>query len=809
MNFNKNKRAFTLIELLIVIAIIGILFIVLVSRVDFATDKAKATGVQTDFRAFQLAFETVAKENAGFNTFGWNTGDVNANGIRDSYDEGDTNYNGKEDAGEVFTGHKVYGENWSDVWTLVHPIESDNYSAFEALEKAINANLDPKLHITIANDGIITMANQARDPWKNEYHGQYITNASAIASSLYNQSGVTADGMDRGAIIIYSDGANGQHGTKAKIDDGIVTATVSLVDADTMDNNVKGKDDYVLAVFYTYSNGYWETATITQGFSNNQTFVGGNGTRNELAAEVTQVIGHGQYFHQLAPSDLVFRTFASIDDFVGVSINGEIIPETYYSVEDGIILTLKREYLETLEIGKCNISIILKDNVHTATFDIVTSEQSAQGGYYDQPYSGLVNMYDETYVFLFRNDGTLDFQNLLGYSEVCRYTYIGEKDILVINSFGNEYHGTFNDDYTEIYCYELETNFTLGDDSVIADNDYFYIYSQALGGYEVSVIDNSQAYYPDIKPNINGKPIVGIFRYGFQECYNLRELPNMPSSVKNIGVGAFYNCTSLETITLPSHITYVDEGAFAECNNLKWAFIESTNIYLNNSVFANISNNVKAYFAASENIKETFNSEWDYISWNRQVEAYWNWTKPSTTYTFEVNGGTLSENHITSNAVITLPRPTREGYIFAGWYENASYDGVALSGKYYNHQNTTLYAKWMSTSEYQDYMKGRDFENAIAITNSANVVIDEVGESVYFKFVPTTSGVYKIYSEGTYDTYGCVYNSDKMLMQHDDDGNDNLQFCITEIFTAGQTYYIEARMYSDDIDNFQLIIEAQ
>ena len=76
----KNKKAFTLIELLIVIAIIGILFIVLVSKVDFATDKAKTTGVQTDFRSFQVAFDTVAKENAGFNTFGWDTGDTNGDG---------------------------------------------------------------------------------------------------------------------------------------------------------------------------------------------------------------------------------------------------------------------------------------------------------------------------------------------------------------------------------------------------------------------------------------------------------------------------------------------------------------------------------------------------------------------------------------------------------------------------------------------------------------------------------------------------------------------------------------------------------
>ena len=41
------------------------MFIVLVSKVDFATDKAKATGVQTDFRSFQYAFDTVAILNEG------------------------------------------------------------------------------------------------------------------------------------------------------------------------------------------------------------------------------------------------------------------------------------------------------------------------------------------------------------------------------------------------------------------------------------------------------------------------------------------------------------------------------------------------------------------------------------------------------------------------------------------------------------------------------------------------------------------------------------------------------------------------
>ena len=62
--FNKRKhnRAFTLVELLIVIAVVSILFVVLVSRVDFATDKARTTGVQNDMHAIQYAIHQVAIE---------------------------------------------------------------------------------------------------------------------------------------------------------------------------------------------------------------------------------------------------------------------------------------------------------------------------------------------------------------------------------------------------------------------------------------------------------------------------------------------------------------------------------------------------------------------------------------------------------------------------------------------------------------------------------------------------------------------------------------------------------------------------
>ena len=61
----KKKKAFTLVEILIVVAVIGILFVALVPRIDFAGEKARETGIKTDFRSFELAAEQLMREKAG------------------------------------------------------------------------------------------------------------------------------------------------------------------------------------------------------------------------------------------------------------------------------------------------------------------------------------------------------------------------------------------------------------------------------------------------------------------------------------------------------------------------------------------------------------------------------------------------------------------------------------------------------------------------------------------------------------------------------------------------------------------------
>lgn len=60
-----RKKAFTLVEVLIVVVIIGILFITLMVNLGFSTDKANMAGVQNDFHAFQTAIKVVALEERG------------------------------------------------------------------------------------------------------------------------------------------------------------------------------------------------------------------------------------------------------------------------------------------------------------------------------------------------------------------------------------------------------------------------------------------------------------------------------------------------------------------------------------------------------------------------------------------------------------------------------------------------------------------------------------------------------------------------------------------------------------------------
>lgn len=133
---SDKKRAFTLVEILIVVAVIGILFVTLVPRIDFAGDKARETGVKTDFRAFELAAEQILREKAGlddYNDVAELCGDEGINMYLDKSIRFDT------------TGECAKEDQWNQAYTIQMIASSDgnaNNGAIMFISNGKDSTLD-------------------------------------------------------------------------------------------------------------------------------------------------------------------------------------------------------------------------------------------------------------------------------------------------------------------------------------------------------------------------------------------------------------------------------------------------------------------------------------------------------------------------------------------------------------------------------------------------------------------------------------------------------------------------------------------
>lgn len=161
----------------------------------------------------------------------------------------------------------------------------------------------------------------------------------------------------------------------------------------------------------------------------------------------------------------------------------------------------------------------------------------------------------------------------------------------------------------------------------------------------------------------------------------------------------------------------------------------------------------------------------------------------SCVVSFNLNGaeGTIASQTVTPTATLKYPTvPTRDGYIFAGWYENESCTGSLYDFTAVVTSDTTLYAKWVKVEN----------ATAIAINGSSNVTLNGKYEKMLM-FVPLVSGNITITASGSYDTFGVLYSSDMAVLAQDDDtASDGVNFLIIYNVTAGQTYYIGARAFS-------------
>ena len=185
----------------------------------------------------------------------------------------------------------------------------------------------------------------------------------------------------------------------------------------------------------------------------------------------------------------------------------------------------------------------------------------------------------------------------------------------------------------------------------------------------------------------NGSKLTNIGQAAFGLCRKLTSI-TIPSSVTTIGANAFAVCEKLTSITIPSSVTTIKSSAFLSCSQLaKVTFAPDSKLEtIGNEAFEDCHKDLIICYS-DESGKQALTKA--------GVKA--DKIKPANpTVTFDTNNGSKVDSQKVANGkTATEPAaPTKEGYVFDGWYTD-----VALTQKYDFSKpvidDMTLYAKWI------------------------------------------------------------------------------------------------------------------
>ena len=110
---------------------------------------------------------------------------------------------------------------------------------------------------------------------------------------------------------------------------------------------------------------------------------------------------------------------------------------------------------------------------------------------------------------------------------------------------------------------------------------------------------------------------------------------------------------------------------------------------------------------------------------------------------------------------------------------------------------------------------GSSFDTATTLTSTGfgndfwlyDCSLETSGDEDYFKFTASESGIFLIYTEGTTDTIGYLYDSSRKQLAYNDD-NDGINFAIKYSLVKGNTYYVKVTAYGSATGTYDLYVNA-
>ena len=126
-----------------------------------------------------------------------------------------------------------------------------------------------------------------------------------------------------------------------------------------------------------------------------------------------------------------------------------------------------------------------------------------------------------------------------------------------------------------------------------------------------------------------------------------------------------------------------------------------------------------------------------YAIWKANVEEDVKW---------ELNGGTVSVTLPTKieGSAYTLPTPTKTGYVFLGWYDNAAGTGNALTSLPVGYKGT-VYALWREAKVTWELNGGKVYEEKTTTTGGTSATVEvPTNDSLWAAFKPYYNTYYNL-----------------------------------------------------------------